>query len=103
MGKRLWDRQSKFRVVIGPVDKNDMQRLLPGTASHRRFVAWVDLYTGGLLEWDMELQVARDAAACMRFDGRARLAYTSWLGRKAASDAPSTVRIQPHRNNFTKR
>jgi type VI secretion system protein ImpH len=102
VGKRVWDRQSKFRVVIGPVGSRDMRRLLPGTASHGRLVDWVHLYTGGLLEWDIELRLTHEAAACMRLDGHARLAYTTWLGRRTAG-APPTVRIQPRQNTFTTR
>jgi type VI secretion system protein ImpH len=99
VGKRVWDRQSKFRVVIGPVGKTDIRRLLPGTASHRRLIEWVDLYTGGLLDWDVELRVQPDAASGMRFDGSARLAHTSWLGsRRIAGGGHCIVRIQPRRN-----
>jgi type VI secretion system protein ImpH len=98
VGKRVWDRQSKFRVVIGPVGKADMRRLLPGTASHRRLIEWVDLYTGGVLDWDVELRVQPEAASGMRFDGSARLAHTSWLGSRSIAGGHTTVRIQPRRN-----
>lgn len=98
VGKRVWDRQSKFRIVIGPVGKSEMHRLLPGAASHRRLVEWVDLYTGGLLLWDIELRLKPEAAIGMRFDGRARLAYTSWLGWKKNAGKPAMLHIQPHRN-----
>ncbi|ARP83347.1 hypothetical protein CAL12_22700 [Bordetella genomosp. 8] len=102
IGKRVWDRQSKFRVLIGPVGADDMRRLLPGTASHGRLVDWVRLYTGGLLEWDIELRLTRAAAACMRLDGHARLAYTSWLGRRTAAGVTPAVRIQPRENTYTR-
>ncbi|OZI20164.1 hypothetical protein CAL26_21730 [Bordetella genomosp. 9] len=103
IGRRVWDRQSKFRVLIGPVGAGDMRRLLPGTASHRRLVDWVRLYTGGLLEWDIELRLTREAAACMRLDGHARLAYTSWLGRRTAAGVTPAVRIQPRENTYSRR
>ncbi|CAM3798373.1 Type VI secretion protein [Bordetella sputigena] len=103
LGARIWDRQSKFRLVAGPIGKRDMRRLLPGTDSHRRLIEWVELYTGGLLHWDLELRVAPEAAACMRFDGNARLAYTSWLGAGGKPGKSPTLRIQPRRHFNDKR
>ena len=30
LGARVWDRQSKFRLVLGPLGFADYERLLPG-------------------------------------------------------------------------
>jgi type VI secretion system protein ImpH len=96
LGARVWDRQNKFRVVIGPVARADMQRLLPGTATHRRLIDWVGLYTGGLLDWDVELWVEREAVPPLRLDGGARLGRTSWLApkRSAGKRTPLCVRLR---------
>jgi type VI secretion system protein ImpH len=91
LGSRVWDRQNKFRVVIGPVGARDMRRLLPGTSTHRRLLEWVDLYTGGLLEWDVELRVKPEEAPCLRLDGSARLSRTGWLGRRRSTRKSSAL------------
>ena len=33
LGARTWSRQQKFRVVLGPLDRGQFQRMLPGGAS----------------------------------------------------------------------
>jgi type VI secretion system protein ImpH len=98
LGGRVWDRQSKFRVVIGPVGARDMRRLLPGTPAHRRLQEWVGLYTGGLLDWDVELRVKPEEAPCLRLDGSARLSRVGWLGHRKTADkaAAPCVRLRSH-------
>ncbi|ANN76676.1 type VI secretion system baseplate subunit TssG [Bordetella flabilis] len=98
LGGRVWDRQNKFRVVIGPVGARDMRRLLPGTSAHRRLLEWVDLYTGGLLDWDVELRVKPEEAPCLRLDGSARLSRVGWLGHRRTADKPAApcVRLRSH-------
>src|SRR5262249_12735984 len=38
VGKRVWSRQHKFRIVFGPLTLNDYKRLLPGGVSLSRLV-----------------------------------------------------------------
>jgi type VI secretion system protein ImpH len=94
LGGRVWDRQNKFRIIVGPVGAADMYRLLPGTSTYRRVGEWVDLYTGGLLDWDLELHVKPEAAPRLRFDGTARLGRTSWLGHKRSLGKPSPLCVR---------
>jgi type VI secretion system protein ImpH len=94
LGGRVWDRQNKFRVIMGPVGAHDMQRLLPGTVTHRRLIEWVNLYTGGVLDWEVELRVKPEAAPGIRLDGSARLARTSWVGRKRTLGKSSALYIR---------
>lgn len=55
IGRRVWDVQSKVRVVVGPVDAAAFRSLLPGGDARGAVSEWVRLYLGP--EFDAEVQV----------------------------------------------
>jgi type VI secretion system protein ImpH len=59
IGRKVWDCQQKFRITIGPVDRINYERLLPGGASLQRVVAMVKNYVGDELSWDVNLILRR--------------------------------------------
>ncbi|TMM54132.1 type VI secretion system baseplate subunit TssG [Sulfitobacter sabulilitoris] len=88
IGNRVWTRNAKFRLVIGPVSLAEYQRLLPGQPSMDRLAAVVRNYVGDALEYDVNI-VLRAAEVPQAVLGQGtRLGQTSWLGaRRAKSDA----------------
>ncbi|KVC11717.1 type VI secretion system baseplate subunit TssG [Burkholderia cepacia] len=95
LGRKVWNRQHKFRVVIGPVGADDCQRLQPAGGSFRRLVHWVRLYTGGVLEWDVLLNLAPGAAKGVRLGPKARITRNTWLGRPDSGGRKPTLRFHP--------
>lgn len=79
LGTRVWNCQHKFRIVAGPLSLEQLRRLLPGGDSHRRLTDWVRLYAGLDLDWDVNLQLHKDAVPELRLGRRAALGWTSWL------------------------
>ena len=55
VGKRVWSRQHKFRIVFGPLTLKDYRRLLPGGQSLHRLIPIVRNYAGDALIWDVVL------------------------------------------------
>jgi type VI secretion system protein ImpH len=87
LGTRVWDCQHKFRLVIGPLDYDDYQRMLPGGASMRRLVDWVRSYAGTVLDWDVRLVLRRPEIPPLRLGSR-KLGWTTYLaGGPAERDA----------------
>jgi type VI secretion system protein ImpH len=87
-GKRVWDRQYKFRVRIGPLTFSQYEAFLPGGTLIQKLVDWVRLYLGFELEWDVRLLLVRDKVPPLVLGRSGRLGWTTWLGqRKAATDA----------------
>ncbi len=80
LGRRIWDRQHRFRVLIGPLDATQSERLQPGGAAYDRVTGWVRLYAGVTLDFDIELRLTHDAAPAMRLGADSRLARSTWLG-----------------------
>lgn len=82
LGARVWDRQHKFRLWIGPLDRATYDRFLPRGDWLPKLVAWVRQYLHGELEWDVRLQLERAQAKPARIGRRepfGRLGWTTWL------------------------
>lgn len=93
LGQRIWDRQHRFRVLIGPLDATQSERLQPGGAGYDRLVAWVRLYAGVTLDFDIELRLTHDAAPAMRLGADSRLARCTWLGSTKRARAKPVLRF----------
>ncbi len=90
-GSRAWDRQSSFRVTIGPLSRAMFDRLLPGTRDLKAVEQLIRTYSG--IEFDFEIQLilrASDIPACQLNSGtadsgggqgRPSLGWTTWLGK----------------------
>jgi type VI secretion system protein ImpH len=79
VGTRVWMRQHRFRIALGPLRQEQFQSLLPGTPGWKRITALVRSYVGDELKWDLRLMVAEDAIRPARLGGDAQLGRTSWL------------------------
>jgi type VI secretion system protein ImpH len=55
VGTQVWDRQSKFRVMVGPVALDAYHRFLPGGDLLARLIQLVRRYAGDEARWDMRL------------------------------------------------
>ena len=79
-GRHVWSRQQKFRVTLGPLNRAQFQRMLPGGASLGRLTALVRNYAGDEHQWDLRLILDEQTEEACRL-GRSRLGWTSWLGK----------------------
>lgn len=83
-GFTYWSRQSKCRVVIGPMPLQRYLGLLPGGSAHVALVALVRWFVGPTLAIEVQLILARDEVPEPKFErgGALRLGWTSWLKTK---------------------
>jgi type VI secretion system protein ImpH len=94
LGTRVWDRQHKFRLVIGPLGYEDYQRMLPGGASMRRLVEWVRSYAGAVLDWDVRLVLKQPEVPPLKL-GAMRLGWTTYLASGPAARDARQLLINP--------
>jgi type VI secretion system protein ImpH len=94
LGKKVWDCQHKFRLVIGPVDYEDYERMLPGGASMTRLVDWVKSYAGTVLDWDVRLVLERPEVPPLQLGAR-RLGWTTYLASGPAARDARQLLINP--------
>lgn len=88
LGARIWDRQHKFRIRLGPLALSQYESFLPGGKAIGRLVAWVRQYFCFELEWDVQLILAHDEVPKVCLGQFGRLGWTTWLGtRSTATDA----------------
>ncbi|MEM6617731.1 MAG: type VI secretion system baseplate subunit TssG [Pseudomonadota bacterium] len=84
LGGRVWSRQAKFRIKIGPLPMADYRRLLPGGVSLYRLAAIVRNYLGEMLDWDVNLVLAPGEAPKAELGKTGELGWTTWVGNPPA-------------------
>ena len=94
-GSRVWDRQSRFRLHLGPLGLAQYERFLPGQPALLALRDWLRLYTGLGLACELKLVLAGREVPEARLGGHrgggaaARLGRSSWLGvRRVPADRP---------------
>jgi type VI secretion system protein ImpH len=82
-GERMWDRQNKICMKLGPLTWKMFADFLPGRAGAIALSELVRFCVGHTLACDLELVLERNEVPPMRLDGDpeqgARLGYASWL------------------------
>jgi type VI secretion system protein ImpH len=96
LGARAWQRQTKFRVVLGPLKQDDFQSLLPGSPRLQRLRALVRNYVGDSLNWDLRLFLDKRVSQPFRLDRITRLGWTSWLGHCPEGEGREDLIFNPH-------
>jgi type VI secretion system protein ImpH len=94
-GRKLRDRQYKFRIALGPLTLAQYQGFLPGGSAWRALRDWVRQYTGLDLQWDVQLILARDEVPEPRAGRRVQLGLTSWIGRVDRPRDRGELRVRP--------
>jgi len=94
LGSRVWDRQHKFRIHLGPLTLDQYESFLPASpkprsgeggldgAPLRKLVDWVRTYLCFELDWDVRLLLNQGEVPSVKLGGGQRLGWTSWLGRR---------------------
>ena len=84
LGSRVWDRQHKFRIRLGPLTLDQYKGFLPGqgAAPLRKLVDWVRMYLCFELDWDVRLLLKQNEVPSLKLGGGQQLGWTTWLGHR---------------------
>ncbi len=97
VGRKVFDRGGKFRVVLGPLRRKAFEELQPGKAGLELLREVVTLYVRDPLEFDVELILAPGEAPSMRLAGSrkdaSRLGFDSWLTVGADREVHMIVQV----------
>lgn len=97
VGKRVWDRQHKFRLRMGPMDLRRYGALLPGGPAIAELEACVRNYAGLEYAWDAQLLLRADCVPELKLGHGCRLGYTTWLGRRSSDVAADDLVLDVER------
>ena len=85
-GNKVWDQQSKIRVLFGPLTFTQFLGFLPNGSAHAAAKAIIRFFTGIELDFDFRLKLAgREVPGCIlttRAARRPMLGWTSFLKTK---------------------
>jgi type VI secretion system protein ImpH len=90
-GNKVWDRQYKFRLQLGPMSLAQYRHYLPGGSAFAPLLQWVQLLASPELRWDLQLRLRPQERPEPRLGRRVQLGLTAWLGRKAAHGAAASA------------
>jgi len=81
LGNELIDRMGKFRISLGPLNRDEFKRFSPGTENFSRVSSLTDLYFVEPLEYEVEIILAEGEAQtlCLGDAMHATLGIDSWI------------------------
>ena len=79
LGEKVWQRQDKFQICLGPLSLDEYESFLPAGKSFRALVAAVRNYLGLELLWEIRplLEGSEKPVTCLGKQGA--LGWSSWL------------------------
>ena len=93
LGSRVWDRQHKVRVRLGPLTFAQYEEFLPGRDALRELVHWMRFYCALELEWDLQLELDRREVPALTLGAGGRLGWTTWLGHRRSQRHADDLRL----------
>lgn len=94
IGERVWQRQDKFRVCLGPLSLEQYSAFLPNGRSFKALAEAVLNYVGPELLWEMNLILDHDEKPVTCLGKSGALGWTSWLESKAATEDVDDLMLQ---------
>jgi type VI secretion system protein ImpH len=93
IGPRVFSRQSRIELRVGPLSLDDFKSFLPGERRLGTFKKAVRDMIGEALDVDLRIVLARDAVPPPRM-GTIQLGRTSWLSRPAEKGDADDLRLR---------
>lgn len=89
VGPEVYERQHKFRLVVGPTDGSLLAGLLSGGAKRKELAALVRSYVGDALRWDLRVILAEGVLGPLRLGEPSTLGETTYLLGDASDVIPN--------------
>ncbi len=94
IGERVWQRQDKFRLIMGPLSLDQYEAFLPTGKSFDALVTVVRSYTGIEYLWEVNLILEKDQKPVTCLGKSGKLGWTSWLETGQQLDHVDDLRLQ---------
>ena len=101
-GSRVWQRDLRLRLVIGPLDRAGLQAFLPGAEAARALHSIVTMLTGTALEYEVQLVLKAEEVHGVQLAGASsepgatsgRLGWDSYVLSKPSPEERGDVRYR---------
>lgn len=97
LGSRVWDRQHRIRIHLGPLSLAQYRSFLPTGDARAVLQRWMQQLLGDELAWDAELVLKKEEVPPTRLGATGeqvpRLGWLSWLGHKPRTQDARDVRV----------
>jgi type VI secretion system protein ImpH len=80
VGRRVFTRDQKFRITLGPLSRDEFERTLPASGALDALVSLVRLYTNDEWAWDVRLVLSPEATERAQLARGSRLGWTTRIG-----------------------
>lgn len=98
-GSKVWDRQYKIRLHIGPLTMAQYRQFLPGQRSLVELRDWMRQLLGFEMLWDLRLVLKGSEVPALALGRDAALGHTTWLGRKGQHKDRGDLHLNPSRRS----
>jgi type VI secretion system protein ImpH len=92
-GDQIWDHSSKARIRIGPLTLGRYRDFFPGAPAYRVLRALARFYSGGQIDFDVQLVLARDQVPECELGGEFPLGLCSWAKTGAFERDPDDATL----------
>lgn len=94
IGERVWQRQDKFRVSLGPLSLERYDAFLPTGKSFESLVSVVRNYVGLEYLWEVNLVLKKEEKPVTCLGKSGALGWTSWLQTESQLDHVDDLLLQ---------
>jgi type VI secretion system protein ImpH len=98
-GTRVWQRDLRMRLVVGPLRRRRFNDFLPGGKAARALASMLSMMTGVTLEYEVQLVLRADDVEGATLDANrstGRLGWDAFLGAQGAAQDRDDVRYTIH-------
>jgi type VI secretion system protein ImpH len=93
MGRRVYQRAHKFRLVLGPLDRPDYNSFMPDKERIATLAHLVRSYVGDELAWDVRLVLKPEQRRQLALGRGSRIGYDTWLGQSREAGVGTEERV----------
>ena len=99
LGSEIPELLGKFRVCVGPLNREDFNRYLPDKPAFRQLDAYIRFYLDQPLVWDLEAAFIPEEAATTKLgeESRCRLGWNTWIFSDGFVPVDASVRFSDRR------
>jgi type VI secretion system protein ImpH len=91
-GGKVWDRQHRIRLHVGPLSISQFRKFLPNGDSVASLRSWMQRLVGHEIAWDAQLILSAPEVTRSSL-GTAQLGWDSWLGKQQRQHDAADVEI----------